>query len=266
MQKKLMLPLLCGMMAYSCSFEFRPASPWEGVYELTDKCQLNVGEKDVNADCELDGIKVKVLIEPDKVKFETLKITSKESNTECWVSRTCVESWTGDGEWKEKKAAPYKGRFGKLGGKWEGKMTVKTSCNGTKATGAPSYCKDTVPDISYTYKAEVKDNGDAGDTAKIDWTSSTGAKGSFDAIETKTGVRVAGKFYKRVGAKPPPSTDGSTPPKDTAGGKEGGSPDKGTPQPDKGVTTPDKSVPTPDKSVPTPDKTVTTPDLGQKTG
>ena len=162
------------------------------------------------------------------------EIQKKESNTECWVERVCEESWTGEATWKEKNAAPYKGRFGKLAGKWEGKMDVKTTCSKeTPATGAPTYCKKTIPDVSYTYKAEVKHNEDKGDTAKVEWTSSSGGKGTFEALETKTGVRVAGKFYKRVGATAPPPSDGSTS-KDTGGGSDGTKPDGGVTTPDTG--------------------------------
>jgi hypothetical protein len=196
MRPALIAPLVGGLLLVpaSCSFEFRPDTAFPGTYELSKDCNLDVDEEGATASCTSDGKEVTVTISEDKVTFEKIALTEVEESTECWIKRTCTETYTGEAERKKGKGDPYDGRFGTIKGEWEGKLTLKTECDkGEPASGAPDWCDKSIGDVVYTFTAKV-----AGSEARIIWKADTGAAGDFKALETKNGVRVAETFYERI--------------------------------------------------------------------
>jgi hypothetical protein len=206
--------LLAGALLGACSFEMRPASPIVGTYELAaGGCLLTVTEFGATASCD-SGEVMKVTLGDDSISVdEFIMPPSTEKNTECWVERTCTKSYGGQATRKTREGDVYDGRFGRLAGTWEGKITQVVACSTAKAaTGAPSYCKKTTEDVTYTYSAAVTANA-----ATITWSSTTGAEGAFEVLETKGGIRAADEFYRRLEPGQTP-TDAGTSKADKASG------------------------------------------------
>lgn len=188
--------LLTLALLSSCAFEFRPPSGIVGAYELSDTCLLQVDEISASADCADEGTRVKASIGDDDVTVDEVSFTETETNSECWVERTCTRIYSGTLTRKSRpeEGTPYDGRFARLAGTWEGTLNMKVSCAKEQAQkSAPEWCKTSADTVTYTITATVTDN-----EAAVIWAGSHGAKGEFKALETQGGVRVAETFYKRV--------------------------------------------------------------------
>ncbi len=190
-------PLLCGLISLasaSCSFDYRPESAFTGDYELADGCLLAVQLDSASASCSSEGIEVEATLDGDKLVFSTIAVTETVTQTECWLERTCTETYAGLGTRTTDTSSLYDGRLSVLAGEWEGKLTRQTSCSVSKpASGAPTYCGASTDDVVYTFTAKIDYHN-----AEIAWEADSGAKGSFKGEETKGGIRVAETFYKRV--------------------------------------------------------------------
>lgn len=192
--RRALLPLIGGLVSLSCSFEFRPESAFNGSYELAAGCQLAVQEDGAAASCASDGIEVKAILDGATVTFAKIALTEKIKQTECWLERTCTETYTGSGVRKVDASSLYDGRFSVISGEWEGKLTKSVACDsGKPASGAPDWCKNSMSDVVYSFTAKIDFHA-----AEITWNADNGASGGFSGQETKGGVQVADTFYKRV--------------------------------------------------------------------
>jgi hypothetical protein len=191
------LPLLGGLMTLtstSCSFDYRPESAFTGDYELANGCLLDVQLDSATASCSSEGIEVDASLDGDKLVFTKIAITETVTQTECWLERTCTETYSGSGTRSKDASSLYDGRLSVLSGEWAGKLTRQTKCSVEKpASGAPKYCSSSTDDVVYTFSAKIDFHN-----AEITWEADSGAKGSFKGEETKGGIRVAETFYKRV--------------------------------------------------------------------
>jgi hypothetical protein len=207
------LPLCAFALTISCSFEFRPDPPLAGTYQISATCQLVVGKAEATAACTGETT-MTVRFDERSMTFENVELTTTEKDTECWVERTCTKRYTGTAERKRQDGSIYEGRFGQLGGEWSGALTLITSCAKEDAkSGAPDWCNKARKDRTYNFSAKV-----ASHDAEITWSSSDGAEGSFSALETEGGVRVADTFYQRLGESGADNSAG----KDSEAAKDGG--------------------------------------------
>jgi hypothetical protein len=183
------------MVGLSCAFEFRPPSALNGTYELEKGCNLDVDEVQASASCAKTGTTVQVDVEDERVVFDNVVVTETETHTECWRERVCTKTYTGTMVRKKRELTPYDGRFSQLGGDWEGSLSMKVKCDKQIAQpNAPAWCKGSgAKDTVYTVQAKVNAHD-----AEITWSADSGAAGDFKAAETKGGVRVADRFYRRV--------------------------------------------------------------------
>jgi len=194
MSPRALLPLLGVLVASACTFEFRPDTPLVGSYLISPGCTLVVDEDGASAACASSGKLVKVTIGDDDVTFERVVTTETETNTECWVERVCTRSYGGSAHRSGGKSDPYGGRFALLAGSWSGSLTLKVACSKQKAASpAPAWCNKGSAGLVYSFSATVSDH-----EAKITWSASNDTSGSFQAAETKDGVRVAEEFYRRI--------------------------------------------------------------------
>lgn len=227
----------------ACSGSSDPFAAYNVSFEIASGCTLTWDKTKVSADCA--EIKISATLASDKVTIEKAEFTTKETNTACFVERTCVASYSGifttsggtpaadggpaedgalptgepppadGGEPPAKDAGPTKkktgptGLFSPLVGDWAGSLVKKTTCPTAKPQSSPpSWCdtKKAPADVTYDITATVKDHD-----ASIKWSGTpNGGEGSFDVLETKNGANAAGTFYQRVVADKKKSGDGGS--------------------------------------------------------